>query len=71
MLTDQDLAGMDADALRSYIGQLHEALDLHARANAAAMQIINRTRGMSRQVGRMSPGNPMQQLARALAGGAR
>ena len=69
MLSDQDLSRMDADSLRGYIGQLHEALSLQARANAAANQIVGRSSGMSRQVNRMSPDNPMMQLARALAGG--
>ena len=71
MLSDRELAAMDIEALRSYIGTLHEALALHARANALSQQLVNRTMGMSRQVSRMSEDNPMQQLARALAGGAR
>ena len=61
---------MDAEALRGYIGVLQEALALHGRANDVAKQIVDRSRGMSRQVNRMSPDNPMQQLARALTGGA-
>ena len=71
MLRDQEMAQMDADGLRSYIDVLHQALSLHARANDAAARIISRTRGMNRQVNRMSADNPMMQLARALAGGAR
>ena len=71
MLDVRELAGMDAEALRSYIGVLHEALALHSRANALSQQLVNRTMGMNRQVSRMSPDNPMQQLARALAGNAR
>ena len=71
MLDDRELQVMDADALRSYVGVLHEALTLQARASAMAQQLVSRSRGMNRQVARMSPDNPMQQLARALAGGAR
>ena len=71
MLSDRELAGMDADALRGYVRVLSEALTVQARANAQAMQMVDRSRGMSRQVNRMAPDNPMQQLARALAGGAR
>ena len=71
MLNDRELAGMDVEALRGYVGVLHEALTLQARANQTAMQMVDRSRGMSRQVSRMSDDNPMQQLARALAGGAR
>ena len=71
MLRDQELARMDAEALRQYINVLHEALSLHGRANVAAMQIVDRSRLMSRQVNRMGSANPMQELARALAGGGR
>ena len=71
MLNDRELAAMDADALRGYVGVLHEALGLQASANARAMQMVSRSRGMNRQICRMSPDNPMAQLARALAGGAR
>ena len=71
MLDDRELAGMDADALRGYVGVLHEALELHARATALSRQLTDRSRGMNRQVNRMSADNPMQQLARALAGNAR
>ena len=71
MLNDRELAAMDVEALRQYVNVLHEALSLHARANAGAMQIVSRSRGMTRQVNRMGHDNPMQELARALAGGAR
>ena len=71
MLDDRELAGMDADALRGYVGVLHEALTLQARANQTAMQMVDRSRSMGRQANRMSEDNPMRQLARALAGNAR
>ena len=71
MLDDRELAGMDADALRGYVNVLHEALGLQAQASAMAQQLVSRSRGMNRTVNRMSDDNPMQQLARALAGNAR
>ena len=70
MLNDRELAAMDVEALRGYVGVLHEALTLQARANQTAMQMVSRSRGMTRQVNRMGRDNPMQELARALAGGA-
>ena len=71
MLNDRELAAMDIEALRGYVTVLHEALTLQARANQTAMQMVSRSRGMTRQASRMSEDNPMMQLARALAGGAR
>ena len=71
MIDDSELAGMDAEALRGYVGVLHEALTLQAQANAQAMQMVSRSRSMGRQVSRMSEDNPMVQLARALASNTR
>ena len=62
---------MDAASLRAYIDVLHEAMGLQANATAQAIQLVSRSRGMNRQVNRMSSDNPMQQLARSMAGGAR
>ena len=62
---------MDAEALRGYVGVLHEALTMQARASAQAMQMVGRSRAMGRQVSRMSEDNPMVQLARALASNTR
>ena len=71
MIDGRELAGMDAEALRSYVGVLHEALTLQARANAQAMQMVDRSRSMGRAAGRMSEDNPMMALARAMAGNTR
>ena len=72
MINDRELAGMDAEALRGYVGVLHEALTMQARAGAQAMQMVDRSRSMGRQVSRTSEDSPMMvQLAHALAGNTR
>ena len=68
MLDDRTLSAMDRDQLLRYVSTLHQAMTHILGAAAEAQEFVQRT-GQDAQ--RSPRRNPMDQLAAALAGGAR
>ena len=66
MLAERTLAAMDKDQLMKYVGVLHEALAHLLGAAGEAQAYVKRT-GADAQ--RSPSRNPVEELARALAGG--
>lgn len=67
MLTDQDLARMNADGLREYIKTLHQALDHVGTAAIQAQRFINQsTTPTPKSNGSAAPSVAVAALAKAL-----
>ena len=68
MLAERTLTAMDRDQLLQYVATLHQALGHVLGAAGEAQAYVERTGGDAQR----SPSrNPVEELARALAGGVR
>ena len=67
MLTDQELARMNADGLREYVRTLHRALAHVSTALVEAEQIVVQATTPTKANGVAKSSDAMEALARALA----
>ena len=66
MLTDQQLARMNADGLREYVRTLHQALAHVSTASIQAQQFIDQSTTPTKANGSAAPSVAVEALARAL-----